>query len=96
MNPRDFLREPEYPIALLTTYSFDPYFFERFVLPDLWAGGSNRVLVLVDRGELRSALNLTLGDLRHLGRRYFLQPVEWPGAFHPKIFLRVGDDGGLV
>lgn len=96
MNPRDFLREAEYPIALLTTYSFDPYFFERFVLPDVWAGGSNRVLVLVDQGALRSALDSHLGDLRHLGRRYFLQPVEWPGAFHPKIFLRAGDDGGLV
>lgn len=96
MNPRDFLREAEYPIALLTTYSFDPYFFERFVLPDLWAGGSNRVLVLADRGALRSALDSHVGDLRHLGRRYFLQPVEWPGAFHPKIFLRVGDEGGLV
>lgn len=45
MNPRHFLREPGYPIALLTTYSFDPYFFERLVLPDLWAGGSNSVLV---------------------------------------------------
>ena len=96
MNPRDFLREAEYPIALLTTYSFDPYFFERFVLPDLWAGGSNRVLVLADRGALRSALDSHVGDLRHLGRRYFLQPVEWPGAFHPKIFLRTGDEGGLV
>jgi len=96
MNPREFLREPEYPIALLTTYSFDPYFFERFVLPDLWAGGSNRVLVLVDQGALRSALDSHLGALRHLGRRYFLQPVEWPGAFHPKVFLRARDDGGLV
>lgn len=96
MNPREFLREAEYPIALLTTYSFDPYFFERFVLPDLWAGGSNRVLVLADRGALRSALDSQVGDLRHLGRRYFLEPVEWPGAFHPKIFLRVGDEGGLV
>ena len=96
MNPREFLREPEYPIALLTTYSFDPYFFERFVLPDLWAGGSNRVLVLADRGALRSALDSHVGDLRHLGRLYFLQPVEWPGAFHPKIFLRAGDEGGLV
>ena len=96
MNPRDFLREPEYPIALLATYSFDLYFFERFVLPDLWAGGSNRVLVLVDQGELRSALNSHLGALRHLGRRYFLQPVEWRGAFHPKVFLRLGDEGGLA
>ena len=96
MNPRDFLREPEYAIALLTTYSFDPYFFERFVLPDLWAGGSNKVLVLVDQGELRSALNSHLGALRHLGRRYFLRPVEWRGAFHPKIFLRLGDEGGLA
>ena len=96
MNPRDFLREPGYPIALLTTYSFDPHFFERLVLPDLWAGGSNSVLVLVDHATLRTALNSHLGDLRHLGRRYFLQPVEWRGAFHPKVFLRLGDEGGLV
>lgn len=96
MNPRDFLREPGYPLALLTTYSFDPYFFERFVLPDLWAGSSNSILVLVDQSELRNALNSHLGDLRHLGRRYFLQPVEWRGAFHPKIFLRLGDEGGLA
>ena len=96
MNPRDFLRESGYPIALLTTYSFDPYFFERLVLPDLWAGGSNSVLVLVDQGELRSALSSHLGNLKHLGRRYFLQPVEWRGAFHPKIFLRLGDEGGLA
>ena len=96
MNPRGFLREPGYPIALLATYSFDPYFFERLVLPDLWAGSSNSVLVLVDQGELRVALNAHLGNLRHLGRRYFLQPVEWRGAFHPKIFLRLGDEGGLA
>ena len=96
MNPRDFLREPGYPIALLTTYSFDPYFFERLVLPDLWAGGSNSVLVLVDQRELRSALSSHLGKLRHLGRRYLLQPVRWPGAFHPKTFLRLGDEGGLA
>ena len=31
-----------------------------------------------------------------MGRRYFLQPVEWRGAFHPKIFLRLGDEGGLA
>ena len=96
MNPRTFLREPGYPIALLTTYSFDPYFFERLVLPDLWAGGSSRVLVLADQEEIRAALDSHIANLRHLGRRYFLQPVEWRGAFHPKIFLRLGDEGGLV
>ena len=96
MNPRDFFREPGYPIALLTTYSFDPHFFEQLVLPDLWAGGSNSVLVLVDQNELRSALYSHLGQLQHIGRRYFLQPVESPGAFHPKVFLRLGDRGGLV
>ena len=96
MNPRDFLREPGYHTALLTTYSFDPFFFERLVLPDLGAGGSNSVLVLVDQGQLRGALDSQLGILRHLGRSYFLQPVEWPGAFHPKIFLRLGDQDALA
>ena len=96
MNPRDFLREPGYPISLLTTYSFDPYFFERLVLPDLWAGGSNSILVLVDQHELSTTLASHLGTLRSLGRRYFLQPVEWQGAFHAKIFLRLGKQGGLA
>ena len=96
MNPRDFCREPGYPIALLTTYSFDPSFFERLVLPDLWAGGSKSVLVFVDHGELRTALNSHTGHLRHIGRRYFLQPVELPGAFHAKVFLRLGDEGCLA
>ena len=54
------------------------------------------MLVLVDRSQLGNALSSQLENLQHLGRRYFLQPVEWRGAFHPKIFLRLGDEGGLA
>jgi hypothetical protein len=96
VNPRDFLRESGHPIAILTAYAFDPIFFERLVLPDLWAGGSGSVMVFVDRRELDRSLDALVGRLRHLGRRYFLVPVSLPGAFHPKVFLRLGSEGGLA
>ena len=96
MNPNEFLREPGYQFAVLSTYSFDPFFFERLVLPSLWAGGSKSVIVYADAREVRRALAQPVGTLRHLGRRYFLIPVESSGAFHPKVFLRLGHDGGLA
>ncbi len=40
MNPREFCKEGAYPIAILLTFDFDPLFFERIVLPDLWRGGA--------------------------------------------------------
>ncbi|SVC15639.1 uncharacterized protein METZ01_LOCUS268493, partial [marine metagenome] len=54
------------------------------------------VVVFVDRGELEHSLHTCIGRLRHLGRRYFLVPVDMPGAFHPKVFLRLGNEGGLA
>ena len=72
MNPNEFLREPGYEFAVLSTYSFDPFFFERLVLPSLWAGGSKSVIVYADAREVRRALAQPVGTLRHLGRRYFL------------------------
>lgn len=96
MNPREFLRETGYPFAVLTTYTFDPHFFDRLILPDLWAGESRSVLVLADSGETDRAFERLLGELRHLGRRYFLVDLPTPKAFHPKVFARLGDEGGIV
>jgi hypothetical protein len=96
MNPRLFCRERSYHKALLLTYSFDPIFFEQLVLPDLWAGRSSDILVLGDKAQIDASTQTAAGQLWHLGKRYLLAGATPLGAFHPKVFLRLGPKDGLV
>lgn len=96
MNPRLFCREQSYHKALLLTYSFDPIFFEQVVLPDLWAGRSSDILVLGDQAQVDASTQAAAGQLWHLGRHYLLAGANHPGAFHPKVFLRLGPKDGIV
>jgi len=96
MNPRLFFRDRAYHKALLLTYSFDPIFFEQVVLPDLWAGQSSDIFVLGDRTQIETSTQAAAGQLWHLGRHYLLAGASHPGAFHPKVFLRLGPKDGLV
>lgn len=96
MNPRLFCRERAFHKALLLTYSFDPIFFEQVVLPDLWAGRSSDILVLGDKNQIDMSIQSSAGQLWHLGRHYLLAGANVPGAFHPKVFLRLGPKDGVV
>ena len=96
MNPRLFCREQSYHKALLLTYSFDPIFFEQVVLPDLWAGRSSDILVLGDQAQIEASTQAAAGQLWHLGRHYLLAGAKHTGAFHPKVFLRLGPKDGIV
>lgn len=80
----------------MLTYAFDPLFFERLVLRDLWWGGTGDILVVGDDQQLSLDLPRWRGETRHLGRHYHLARAAVAGAFHPKLILRVGADGGLV
>ncbi|MCC6694347.1 MAG: hypothetical protein IT365_01835 [Candidatus Hydrogenedentes bacterium] len=96
MNPRAFCREGSYEMALLLTYSFDPLFFERVVLRDLWAGGMNECLVIADRRALDEALPRAIGQVHHLGRRYRLTTPSGDTMQHAKLILRAGPAGAVV
>lgn len=96
MNPRLFFRERSYHKALLLTYSFDPIFFEQVVLPDLWAGRSSDILVLGDQGQIEVSTEAAAGQLWHLGKQYLLAGAKHLGAFHSKVFLRLGPKDGVV
>ncbi len=96
MNPRLFCRERAYHKALLLTYSFDPIFFEQVVLPDLWAGRSSDILVLGDTGEIDASFQSAVGQLWNLGKQYLLAGADVAGAFHPKVFVRLGPNDGIV
>ena len=90
MNPREFCRLPGYSTALFLTYDFDPVFFERVVLRELWAGGTGDVLVVADSSRIDASLDRWASGLIHLGRRYQLVRAAVNGAFHPKVILRAG------
>ncbi|MFZ5480462.1 MAG: hypothetical protein ACOZNI_27115 [Myxococcota bacterium] len=78
------------------TWAFDPLFFERLVLPDLWGAGTGDVVVLADRARVDESTERWVGQVRHLGRRYALSTARDVGAFHPKVLVRVGPRGAIV
>lgn len=96
-SPREFCRLFGAHTSILLTYNFDALFFERVVINDLWAGATGDVLVMADPGQVAAAAETWDGQLKYLGRRYQLIPAAaTTGAFHPKVILRLGAQGGYV
>jgi hypothetical protein len=95
-SAREFCREGDYPIAVFLTYSFDPLFFERIPLADLRAGGSRRIVVAADAGQVAEAMRRCIGQTVHLGRRYLLAETVQINTFHPKLIARLSRNGGRV
>ena len=84
------------PLALLSTYTFDPDFFENRLLRGGALGHARRTAVFVDDRQWRG---LCRRDIRAAGanRRYLVVPVRSPaGVFHPKLSLLLSDNGGRV
>jgi hypothetical protein len=77
------------------TYSFNPTFFEKLVLSDLWYGGTGEIVVVADQRELEEGLQFSAGQLRYLGSGYHLAAGNRT-AFHPKIILRIGASGAYL
>jgi len=96
LNLRDFCKTGNFQSVLMTTFNFDPLFFERVVLRDLIEGGANNIVVLADEGQATSAFQSVMGQLEALGRRYRVLPIKMAGAFHPKICLRMSNTGAVI
>ena len=95
MNPREFCRETGYTSAVALTYSFNPTFFEKLVLPDLWYGGTGAIVIVADQRQLEDGLEHSGGQLRYLGSGYHLTAGN-RAAFHPKLLLRIGPSGAYL
>jgi len=96
MNPRIFCRGYRYPRVLALTYSFDPLFFERIIMKDLGYGGSTDITIIGDRNELQEAVSRYAGQFNFLGKSYLLAPADTKGAFHPKLLLRISNEGAQL
>jgi hypothetical protein len=83
-------------IACLSTYQFDPDFFERRLMRCPMLAKARRIIVFLDARQWLQRLRHDL-LARGLNRRYLVVPV-WrsAGVFHPKLSLLLTDTGGRV
>ena len=99
MNYTDFcslfdLEEAD--IALLSTYEFDPIFFEHRLLHTKALAEARRIVIFVDYGRY---MKLMLNDepARYFNERYLVVPIQKPGGvFHPKLSLLLFQSGASV
>lgn len=71
---------------VLTTYCFDPFFFDVFLLNKLQANNpASEIVLLVDAVQYEKSYDRFTKDT---GRKYHLVPIFMNnGVFHPKFFL---------
>lgn len=87
--------EPAY-IAFLSTFQFDPDFFERRLLRCQTLTKARRIIVFLDSHQWSNLLNQDV-PARWLNRRYLVVPVHrQQGVFHPKLSLLLTEAGGQV
>ncbi len=83
-------------VAAMSTFNFDPVFFENRLLRTKALSSARRIIVFMDASQWRKLL-LDDPPTRLLNRRYLVVPVRPPrGVFHPKLHLLARHDGGQV
>jgi hypothetical protein len=82
--------------SIITTYSVDAAFYDGSLHHRLRAYGSENNILMADANMLQRAINETPESFARAGVAYALVPVAVPGAFHPKISLRLGSDAGCL
>lgn len=87
-------------ICWATTYTFEPAFFEAFLLKRLGDPPLNVVVVadFAKLSELWERLEPQDSRLRAANRRYLIRGATIPGgaAFHPKTLLVASKDHGVL
>lgn len=92
----DFLDGDTARIVFLSTYQFDPEFFEARLLCCPSLARARRIVVFVDAAEWYKDMH-TGASGRLINRRYLVVPVLWkPGVFHPKLSLLLTEASGSV
>jgi len=79
-------RQRHNDIIVLTTFCFDPYFFDKYLFHKIRSNNPfSEIIVLVDGQQYSQSMERSTNDT---GRNYHLIPIYLPhGVFHPKIFL---------
>ena len=80
-----------YHSAILTTFSFDQVFFEKYYMPQLRRRGIRNVILLVDAGRYDAVMQSEEG-FAFTKKDYAIIRIDnnLGGVFHPKISLFAG------
>ncbi len=77
----------------LTTFGFDPIFFEKRLLRTKAIAHASRIVIFMDEREWFKVQRCS-NPARHLNTRYLVVPVgAHRGVFHPKLVLLLGEEG---
>lgn len=85
-----------YHSCILTTFSFDFYFFEMKAMKWLRSCGVRNVNVFIDGHYYSELMQQATGEEMQLTAGYSLYPVFQKSIFHPKIWMLFGDKEGLL
>ena len=92
-------RSNVYHSALLTTYSFDPIFFEFVYLTTLRKLGVTNIVVLMDASmydQLLADTNYQCHRVTQNNYTLVRQENTYSGVFHPKMVLLFGEEEGAL
>jgi hypothetical protein len=92
----EHIAESGFRSSVFTTYSCYFPFYEEVVLRRLMAAGCTHNVLMVDAARCAEAFAVEELRPRRAGRDYTLIPVKVGGAFHPKLFLRLGKSKGSL
>jgi HKD family nuclease len=98
INLHQELQKNAFQNALISTYTFDPHFFENYCLQKFNSLNTNpNITVITDASTYANAIkgpgqNKTI----QANIRYLFLPVTVNGVFHPKIFLFVNKNAGRL
>lgn len=85
-----------YHSAILTTFSFDFYFFELKAMKWLRSCGVRNINVFIDGHYYSELMQQATGEEMQLSAGYSLYPVFQNSVFHPKIWMLFGEKEGLL
>jgi len=91
-----FFDKQKADISILSTYDFDPLYFEHRLLRSVALKEARRIIIFMDRGRYLEILK-NEDHSRYVNLRYLLVPIAKPGGvFHPKLSLLLSQDGAWV
>lgn len=82
--------------SITTTYSVDTAFYDGSLHHRLRSYGCDNNILMADANMLQRAIAQTPESFARAGSAYALLPISVPGAFHPKVSIRLGSDAGCV
>lgn len=85
-----------YHSCIVTTFSFDFYFFEMKAMKWLHSCGVRNINVFIDGHYYSELMQQATGEEMQLTAGYSLYPVFQKSIFHPKIWMLFGDKEGLL